>query len=273
MNTKEYDFVCSLGGNCSGASNLKQRGMRTFSLPFDWTYIKSGNAINNLAKCFQEGFKNFLLKENLQELTEDEYNRAHTDNAQYKDTYTGYYYVNHFSKKIDNSDEYEIVKTKLDRRIKRMLEYIDNSDKILFVLSTCFQIEEEPLINLINVLKELYPSKVFDIVSIAFSCEKDELIEHPNVKMFRYKRDNNVYDYIRTNYEWAFLDDVKLVNINKKVNINEKEKPVLLKIKKVKRGISIHLFSKLPTIAAFKLYFFGIRYNFCLGKIKNGIEI
>ena len=64
-------------------------------------------------------------------------NRAHTDNAQYKDTYTGYYYVNHFSKKIDNSDEYEIVKTKLDRRIKRMLEYIDNSDKILFVLSTC----------------------------------------------------------------------------------------------------------------------------------------
>lgn len=261
MNTKEYNFVCSLGGNCSGASNLKQRGMRTFSLPFDWTYIKSEDAINNLAKCFQEGFKNFLLKENLQELTGDEYNHSHTDKAQYKDIYTGYYYVNHFSKKIDNSNEYEIVKSKLDRRIKRMLKCIDNSDKILFVLSTCFQIEKEPLINLINVLKKLYPSKVFDIVSIAFSCEKDDVIELPNLKMYRYKRENNLYDYIKTNYEWAFLDDVKLT---------KKEKPILLKIKKVKRGVSINLFSKLPTIIAIKLYFIGVRFNFCLGKIKSG---
>ena len=69
MNTKQkFDLVFSLGGNCTAAHNLQYRGLRKFSLPFDWTYIVDEKAIYNLAEGFQTDFKYFLLKENLEEL-------------------------------------------------------------------------------------------------------------------------------------------------------------------------------------------------------------
>ena len=36
-----YDLVCSLGGNCAAAFQLGFRGLRVFSLPFDWGYIEN----------------------------------------------------------------------------------------------------------------------------------------------------------------------------------------------------------------------------------------
>ena len=96
--SKKYDLICSLGGNCSAAHNLKIRGLRNFSLPFDWCYIKNEKPIEYLTEGFENGFKNFLLKKNLEELKGNEYNEAHISCAQYKDSYTGYYFVNHFRK-------------------------------------------------------------------------------------------------------------------------------------------------------------------------------
>ena len=57
---KEYDLICSLGGNCAAAHNLRIRNLRTVAYPFDWTYFKSDSAVYKLADNFVDGFKNFL---------------------------------------------------------------------------------------------------------------------------------------------------------------------------------------------------------------------
>lgn len=220
---KKFDLICSLGGNCSAAHNLEYRDLRKFSLPFDWTYIKNENAIYNLAECFKNNFKNFFLKENLQELTGSEYNTSHINKVQYKDLKTDYYWVNHFNRKIENSEEYEKVKQKIDRRIKRLLYGIQRSNNILFILSTNFLMKTtDPLKNLLKVLNKLYPEKNFYIKVISFNCEVDEYINSNNINYYKYKRAMNLYDFTKTNIEWAFLDDVELSDVN--LNLGKKKR-------------------------------------------------
>ena len=42
---KEYDLICSLGGNCAAAHNLLIRKLRQAAYPFDWIYFKSDEAV------------------------------------------------------------------------------------------------------------------------------------------------------------------------------------------------------------------------------------
>lgn len=67
--TREYDLIFSLGGSCAAACQLKQRGLRPCSLPLDYTFFwHSAKPLRMLAKCLDENFSHFLLKENLEEL-------------------------------------------------------------------------------------------------------------------------------------------------------------------------------------------------------------
>lgn len=34
----EYDLICSLGGSCATAKQLKMAGLRREALPFDWLF-------------------------------------------------------------------------------------------------------------------------------------------------------------------------------------------------------------------------------------------
>ena len=145
--TKEkFDFVCSLGGNCMAASQLQQRGLRTFSLPFDWLFYKDSTPIYRLIECFKDNFQHFLLKENLRELHGDEITDAHNNMVQYQDTYTEIFFYNHFSKKIDNNGEFKKVKEKITRRIERFLYFLNKSNKILFIFSHHYNFENKPYI-------------------------------------------------------------------------------------------------------------------------------
>ena len=38
---REYDFCMSLGGSCSAAMQMKQRGLRLASMPLDWVHGRS----------------------------------------------------------------------------------------------------------------------------------------------------------------------------------------------------------------------------------------
>lgn len=260
--SKKYDLICSLGGNCSAAHNLKIRGLRNFSLPFDWCYIKNEKPIEYLTEGFENGFKNFLLKKNLEELKGNEYNEAHVSCAQYKDSYTGYYFVNHFEKDKSLDDTYDFVYAKLRKRLNRLLEKIKQSQNILFLLSVNFGINIDSIMKLNSVLRDLYPDKNIEFICIAFNENKNEEIIYDNVKYKKYTRDVNVYDFINTNFEWAFLDDIQLRE-------NKKRKKELFKAEKIKKGIKLKFLTMMTTILRVKIYIFGFRLDICVGKDRE----
>lgn len=265
---EKFDFVCSLGGNCMAASQLQQRGLRIFSLPFDWLFYKDSTPIYRLIECFKDNFQHFLLKENLRELHGDEITDAHNNMLQYQDTYTEIFFYNHFSKKIDNNGEFKKVKEKITRRIERFLYFLNKSNKILFIFSHHYNFENKPYIELYNFLKEFYPDKEIHIRVIQFGTNEPSF-EYDDARLMitRIKRENNYYDFTKTNIEWQFLDNIEC-DLSKFEN--NKPKSAILKIQKIKKGVFFSLFPKINTLIYFKLYLFGLRIFFSFG--KNRVE-
>ena len=209
---KEYDLIVSLGGNCSVAHNLRYRGMRPFSLPFDWCYMEDESPIVYLLKAFENNFQDFFLKENL------ELQPATPEHAIiYKDRISGYYFPNHFPEKIKKDKDYSEVAKKIKRRIERLYQKIKESKKILFILATSFDTDSSNILALSKKLNTLFPDKQLDFRIMRFSSkENKEKILNQNVTCYQYQRKINNYDFKKTNFDWAFLDNIQLTNFSHK---------------------------------------------------------
>lgn len=256
---KNYDFVCSLGANCSAAFQIKYRKMRRYALPFDWTAMKEDECLYKLAEGFGNNFKKFLLKENLRKLTDKEFTKAHLDNVQYQDMYTKIYYYNHFQKELDVDNEYNRVKKIYDRRLKRFLQKIETSKNILFVLSSTVNFSTDAIYNLVDTINTIYPDKLIDIHINLFNQKEEKVTTYKNCNIYSYKRNENYYDYAKTNFEWSFLDDIKLKN----------DTNLIYTFKRIKRGICLNLLPKISSIFIIKLYILGLRLQLIIGKNKN----
>ncbi len=205
MNTdkRKYDLICSLGGNCAAAFQLKYRGMRPFSLPFDWTYIENGEPLEYLCAGFADGFENLALKENLKRV---EGNESHP--VIYQDTYSGYFFPNHF--KADAEREYDVFNRKIRRRISRLIDGIKSAKSVLFILSVAFPIGDDCLKKLSETLTRLYPDVHFDFEVLSFGCSQETETTNGSIRLHRFVRQQNLYDFYKTNFEWAFLDKICL---------------------------------------------------------------
>ena len=170
---KAYDLIVSLGGNCSAAHNLLYRNMRHFALPFDWCFFRDTQPLSYLIEGFSNNFKNFCLKENLVELKPDERADDHDGKMQYKDTYTGYYFVNHFYRPIQEPGAYEEVAEKLHRRTERLITKIKESKYVLFILTFDFQFDLKNIKELKYKLSKLFPKTKFFFEILHFNASKD----------------------------------------------------------------------------------------------------
>lgn len=209
---RKYDLIFSLGGNCSAASNLQRRGLRPFALPFDWVYFKEISTIDYLIDGFRTRFKDLMLKENLVEITPShpEWVDTHKGFLKYLDTISGYRFVNHFTKPIEEDGEYERVAAKLRQRVNRLFEAIEHGNTFLLLLATDVEVEVSQLSKLLSTLNDLFPNKCFNIEMLCFAkdhYEETNPSEHITVRFIG--RKFNYYDFIQTNYEWQFLDEVK----------------------------------------------------------------
>lgn len=198
-----YDLVCSLGGNCAAAFQLRFRGLRLFSLPFDWVYIEDTQPIEYLCKGFVDGFQNLALKENMKRVKGNE---AHS--IIYQDKYSSYFFPNHFKNDLDK--EYDDFAKKLRRRIERLIEKIRTAKNVLFILSTTFPFDISSLEELNRILVKLYPNVHFDFEVVSFGCVTEEDVTRGNIHQQRCVRQQNLYDFYKTNFEWSFLDDIEL---------------------------------------------------------------
>ncbi len=211
---KKYDLICSLGGNCSAAHNLRYRGMRKFSLPFDWLYINSMKPIEYLSEGFKDNFENFCKKENLKQI---EQNNSHMDFVSYADTYTGYYFVNHFTRPVENTDEFEIFNAKNQLRIKRLLNKLSSAKSALFILNTYTEMNTANELKKLNdVLKQKYPNLSIDFYVLEFQCNNDEHFVESNITINKYKRTMTSEEFHTTSDAWDFLGKVGKLELTKK---------------------------------------------------------
>ena len=172
-NKESYDYIISLGGNCTVAHNLRFRNMRPFSLPLDWVYIEDEKPILWLTKAFKNNFADFCLKENLQlQPATPEHEVIYFDKA------SGYYLPNQFTRIFtDTNGEYEKFYAKLQTRIKRLYSAIQTSKRILFVLATTKKINPTCVAELQKELNQLFPDVEMDFRVMLFASTQETVSE------------------------------------------------------------------------------------------------
>ena len=113
---EKYDLIFSLGGSCATAKQLKMNGLRNASYPFDWLFCLNDRHLKYLIKAFQTDFHDWLLYENLRELTTEE--RGDSKCFQYCDEAIGYNFIHDFHKPKEDITEYTEVKDKQQQNSK-----------------------------------------------------------------------------------------------------------------------------------------------------------
>lgn len=214
-----YDAIISLGGNCAAASQLRMRGLRLYSLPFDWTSMDSPRTIEWLKTGFENDFADFCLRENLVPL---ERGGAGVAPFKYKDMVSGYSFIHHFWTEAETEKGYLVTYKILRRRIERLLQVVEKSQKILFILATNFEYDLDVVVRLLNFLRERNPQKIIDFHvlqhRVSFKNPVTLAEKWPIEVPFtggRYARSIFTYDFSRTDTEWDFLDEISLTGARK----------------------------------------------------------
>ena len=229
---KTYDLVVSLGGNCSAASNLKYRKMRHFSLPFDWVYMKDSRPLVYLCEGFKDNFKNLALYQNLHR---EQANVSHK--IIYSDSYSGYFFPNHFSCDI-NEKVYEEFNARLRRRADRLISKLRTGKKVLFILTLDFEVDNNILFELYDSLSSEFDADI-DFEVMIFGMNNSDNVKYKGMNIRNITRMMNDYDFYKTNFEWAFLDNIEIANDTSEIKTKTYSGWTKLFGKKVRFSISI----------------------------------
>ena len=138
---KEYDMIFSLGANCSAAKQLQHRGLRRYSLPFDWTYFTTEEALDAFMEGLKNNFADFLHFENMRVIPEEELTSPSKHKIPYEDTATGYRFIHHFLKKHTKA-QYDDAVSLWRKRAQRFYHELEGANDILILLCSIFYINK-----------------------------------------------------------------------------------------------------------------------------------
>jgi len=258
---KEYDMIFSLGANCSAAKQLQHRGLRRYSLPFDWTYFTTEKALDAFMEGLKNNFADFLHFENMRVIPEEELIGASKHKSLYEDTATRYRFIHHFPKNHTQA-QYDDVVSLWRKRVQRFYHELENSNDILILLCSFLYIDDSYADRVLNCFETLYPGKRFTLHMVNFCSPQEEHKELEKISIHRYVRTRHDYDFFHTSYEWGFLDDIALKSLPAK----EKK---FIDCKALKRGWGISLLPRLRTIICLSGYVFGLQFSFSIGKFRQ----
>lgn len=265
---KGYDFIFSIGASCHCASALRDNYLRQQSCPFDWLVYAS---IEERADLIVNDFHNFFEKDDFQKVGEsNEYNPCDL----YRNIKTGIAHVHDFKHGIDFDISFKEAKAKYDRRIKRFYEQMSKSKRVLAVYLVKPHLSEsvpdETLIRIQQKLQQKFPKQQMDILYLESKPElyktepHQEYIVNDNIIKI-YANFEPIVHYFNT--PDTSIPDYEVVQ--KIFNEFYLTKNKYLEIRKLKKGFGIYLLQRIFTIFRLKLYLFGLRLDFCLGKIRD----
>ncbi|GJE71249.1 DUF1796 family putative cysteine peptidase [Methylorubrum podarium] len=140
---KSYDLIVSLGSACDPAAHLRQRGLRKYSMPFDWVVT---NTIPIVSRVIANDYEEFMDFKNL---TLDQGNAIFNDeddgvNGEYSQKLKSYFVKDNKYDVLSVHDfpivegkawdaTYPIFRERLDRRVRRLRADLTQSKSILFI--------------------------------------------------------------------------------------------------------------------------------------------
>lgn len=233
---KEYVNYISLGYFCGIAQDLEKLGLRNFSSPFDWGI----SSFSNVITAIDNHFDNFMNYDNL--------SQSVSCKKHYCDEVYKFYFFHDFSEYKTLDDQYDSVKEKYDRRIRRFLKRIESPTLFIRYISSEEVDEfgksvelgwiEQNYQYIISVLKKFNSEN--DIVFIG-----DESVKSESIKVYQVVRDeddkvsrspiyNNdeLYQYLSTVHFLGRIDNQKrcIAKEKRKHSLYTKSKNKLVKL-------------------------------------------
>ena len=175
MTVRKYDFVISLGSACQTAYQLKKRGLRQRSGPFDWFIIPCARLIEVL----QNDFADFMALCNLE--IQGEKNGCYT----VRDTRYNTRSMHDFHLHADVGDafaDYPAFRERLDRRIGAFRRQLDTAWSILFVQTGATKQES---LRLHQVLIDKRPGRRTELLVLGNGDEFDADWHVPGIRPCR----------------------------------------------------------------------------------------
>lgn len=198
-----YEYVISLGYNCSIANALIETCNRKYSFPYDWCMTTDIVLIEH----FQNDFQTFFKREN--------FKKAKTTNrsaCEYKDSDStnpiiDYVHAGSY-KNLMNDKYYADMNLMFQRRISRLLDILNSSKKVLFVRYYKSGDNYDNILKLINIIREKYTDLRFKILLFGYNNNNDNnefVINAPEGTIYHIQRTLNKintikYEKLKKNY-------------------------------------------------------------------------
>ena len=259
-----YDIILSLGGSCAVANQLKCRGLRLASYPFDWIFTKEPLSLERLSECFRDGFVNWMKPENLVDIGVVERN-LHAAKYQYRDTYTGFRFIHDFIEKKEKCIKQ--VRQKYLRRIERMYSRLRCAKRIALCFDADFKGSEVPLISIRELILEKFGAdKEVDCYLVEFKAPQHEIVQNGPLTIYRFT--HSKHDYIfgnQVSFEFAYMDDFSISDMFKS---EERGKGNKCYLAHTAHGMKCILFKNKKKIFSLDVGIGSRKYEFLIGNSK-----
>ncbi len=208
-----FNLVFSLGAACSCANTLKGMGLRNMSSPFDWLY---GSSFEARIDLLLNNFENFMNKEDLIYSGKQESISCDI----YKNTRTNITFNHDFISNIPFDTSYTMVKSKYDRRIKRLLELIDKASSLLIVymdIPNTKPLETDIVIEKHKEISAKYPHKNIEIYYIKLSTQEESIQRFSDDKItvittdYKSKEENAQNWHVDFKHLIKYFKDIKII--------------------------------------------------------------
>lgn len=177
---KEYDLVFSIGEACSCSSSLRASYLQEESYPLDWVF---GTDFIGRCKIVAGEFKDYINKEDL----EYSFSNRSISCSAYHNKTNDLTFNHDFLESVPFDEMYDKVKEKYERRIKRLVDKLKSSKRILIVYM------ETPITD-----HEIIPN--------------ENIIEGAKIIEEKFKREDNIIDFLYITHKKG---------VNNKINIKD----------------------------------------------------
>ena len=244
------------------ANQLKVRGMRPFSLPFDWLFCVSPDTLARLADCFRDDFAAWMKPENLVDVDDHDRN-PHAARYQYRDMFTGYRFIHDFV----NPKEVcaDSVREKYKRRIDRLYDKLRVAGSIALCFDAKYPGSETNLLAIRSLLLEKFGlDKIVDCYLVEFEADRYETVIQDHLMVFRFPHPKTDYIFgAQPTFEFAFLDDLQLTG---RFKVEERGKGSRFYATHTPHGILVWLYRTKRPIFGMKLSLGTKELDFRIGK-------
>ena len=229
MKKQKYDLIFSIGEACSCTSALRGAKLQFNSYPLDWLF---GSDFVGRCKILASRFERFVEKNDL----EYTYSERSISCDAYHNKYNDLTFNHDFLSEHELDETHPVVYEKYIRRISRLLESIEKSNRVLVVyIETPIKdhkiVDDKELIRGRKIIADAFPKTTVDLLYFSNSDTKKTVrVSDHIIRIYDdYKDKTSDLDYVvkpdvliahLQNFELAVPMSVKIRRGSKRVLIN-----------------------------------------------------